>query len=386
MNYILFDDSRDNLLPLTFTRPVCDIRIGILTTREKWEKHLKAKTSTITEEYLSKKFPLVSAKQNILINGSVCPNKNLVKEILGLKQGDALFSGDTLIALNSSTTDISNYKNRKETKAFSLYIRNLWDIFQKNGVAIEADFNLLTAARKSQKLSKSNHVINPKNIFLEKGAKVECVVLNASTGPIYIGKDAEIMEGSMVRGPFSLGDHSQLKMGTKIYGPTTIGPESKAGGEVNNSVIFGYSNKAHDGFLGNSVVGEWCNIGADSNNSNLKNNYAPVRLWNYHQEKFETTGLTFCGLIMGDHSKCGINTMFNTGTVVGVSANIFGAGFPRNFIADFSWGGSSGFTTYKPNDAFSTAEKVYERRNKKFNDTEKEILMKVFEMTEKHRK
>jgi UDP-N-acetylglucosamine diphosphorylase/glucosamine-1-phosphate N-acetyltransferase len=386
MNYILFDDSRENLLPLTFIRPVCDIRIGILTIREKWEKYLKAKTSTITESYLSTKYPLVTAKQNLLINGSVCPNLKLVKDILALKSGEALFSDDTLVAVNSLTADIANYKNRKETKAFSLYVKNLWDIFQKNGKAIEGDFELLTKGKKSQKISKTNQVINPKNIFLEKGAKVEFATLNAGTGPIYIGKDAEVMEGCIIRGPFSLGDHSQLKMGAKIYGPTTVGPESKVGGEVNNSVIFGYSNKAHDGFLGNSVIGEWCNIGADSNNSNLKNNYAPVRLWNYHDEKFETTGLTFCGLIMADHSKCGINTMFNTGTVVGVSANIFGPGFPRNFIADFSWGGSGGFTTYKLNDAFGTAERVFERRNKKLTDTEKEILTRVFEMTEKHRK
>ncbi len=386
MNYILFDDSRDNLLPLTSTRPVCEIRIGILTIREKWEKYLKDKTSTLTEEYLSKKFPLVTKGQNLLINGSVCPNAKLVKDILALKPGDALFSEETLVAVHSSTADISNYKNRKETKAFSLYIKNLWDIFQKNGKAIEDDFELLTKGKKSQKISKSNQVINPKNIFLEKGAKAECAILNASTGPIYIGKDAEVMEGSIIRGPFSLGEHSQVKLGAKIYGPTTVGPESKVGGELNNSVIFGYSNKAHDGFLGNSVIGEWCNIGADSNNSNLKNNYAPVRLWNYHQEKFETTGLTFCGLIMADHSKCGINTMFNTGTVVGVSANIFGAGFPRNFIADFSWGGSGGFTTYLPKDAFATAQRVYERRGKVFNEIEKDILSKVFEMTEKHRK
>ena len=386
MNYILFDDNRDNLLPLTFTRPVCDLRMGILTIREKWEKFLKARTSTLTEEYLSKKFPLVSSKQNLLINGSVFPNQKLLKDILELKPGEALFSEDTLVAVNSPSADIANYKSRKETKAFSLQVKNLWDIFQKNGKAIEGDFELLTKGKKNQKISKSNQVINPKNIFLEKGAKVECSILNASAGPIYIGKDAEVMEGCIIRGPFSLGDHSQLKLGAKIYGPTTVGPESKAGGEINNSVIFGYSNKAHDGFLGNSVVGEWCNIGADSNNSNLKNNYAAVRLWNYHQEKFEATGLTFCGLIMADHSKCGINTMFNTGTVVGVCANVFGAGFPRNFIPDFSWGGAGGFTTYKLNDAFGTAERVFERRTKKFNDTEKEILAKVFEMTEKHRK
>jgi UDP-N-acetylglucosamine diphosphorylase/glucosamine-1-phosphate N-acetyltransferase len=386
MNYILFDDSRENLLPLTFTRPVCEIRVGILTIREKWERYLKTKTSTITESYLGTKYPLVTAKQNILINGSVCPNKNLVKDILALKSGEALVSEETIIAVNSSETDFTIYKSKKETKAFSLCIKNLWDIFQKNGKAIEDDFNLLTAGKKSQKISKTNQVINAKNIFLEKGAKVECSILNASAGSIYIGKDAEIMEGCLVRGPFSLGEHSQLKMGAKIYGPTTIGHESKVGGEVNNSVIFGFSNKAHDGFLGNSVIGEWCNIGADSNNSNLKNNYAQVRLWNYHQEKFESTGLTFCGLIMGDHSKCGINTMFNTGTVVGVSANIFGAGFPRNFIPDFSWGGASGFSTYIPKDAFATAQKAFERRNKKIDDREKDILSKVFEMTEKYRK
>ncbi|MBI4929581.1 MAG: GlmU family protein [Bacteroidetes bacterium] len=386
MNYILFDDSRENLFPLTLTRPVCEIRIGILTIREKWEKYLEAKTSTLTEDYLSKKFPLKESKQNILINGSVCPNQKLVKDILALKSGEALFSDETLVAINSSTSDTTNYKNRKETKAFSLYIKNLWDIFQKNGKAIEDDFYLLSSGKKSQKISKTNSIINPKNIFLAKGAKVEYSILNASAGPIYIGKDAEIMEGCMVRGPFSLGENSQLKMGAKIYGPTTVGPASKAGGEINNSVIFGYSNKAHDGFLGNSVIGEWCNIGADSNNSNLKNNYMPVKLWNYSQEKFESTGMTFCGLIMGDHSKCGINTMFNTGTVVGVSANIFGSGFPRNFIPDFSWGGAGGFSTYKPSDAIATAQRVYERRNKKFNDIEKEILTKVFEMTDKFRR
>jgi len=224
------------------------------------------------------------------------------------------------------------------------------------------------------------------HIFVEEGAKVECAILNASTGPIYIGKDAEIMEGAIVRGPLALCEHAALKMGAKIYGPTTIGPHSKVGGEVNNSVIIGYSNKGHDGFLGNSVLGEWCNIGADSNNSNLKNNYAEVKLWNYPQERFVNTGLTFCGLIMGDHSKCGINTMFNTGTVVGVNANIFGSGFPRNFVASFSWGGAAGFTTYKTADAFEVAARVFDRRGMVFNETEQEILQHVFEITAKYRK
>lgn len=386
MNFILFDSSRENFLPFTHTRPVCDMRIGILTVREKWELHLKSKTSTLTETYLQRKYPLKEAKQNLLINGSVCPNQKLVKEILALKQGEALFSGDTVVAVNSSSADPGNFKVRKTTTAFSLALKNVWDIFQRNGKAIESDFEILTKGKRSQKIPKTNQAINPRNIFIDKGAKVEGSFLNASTGPIYIGKEAEVMEGCMIRGPFSLGEHSQLKMGAKIYGPTTIGPECKVGGEVNNSVIFGFSNKAHDGFLGNSVIGEWCNIGADSNNSNLKNNYAPVKLWNYAFEKFETTGLTFCGLFMADHSKCGINTMFNTGTVVGVSANIFGSGFPRNFVPDFSWGGASGFTTYKLNDVFGTAERVFERRNKKFTEIEKEILQHVYEATEKFRK
>lgn len=386
MNYILFDSLRENFLPFTHTRPVCDIRIGILTIREKWEFYLKAKTTTITESYLEKKFPFKKTQQNILINGSVCPNQKLVKDILSLKKGDALYSGETLIAVNNSSADTSDYKNRKTTMAFSLSIKNIWDIFQRNGKAIESDFEIITKGRKSQKISKTNHVINPQRIFLDTGAKVEGAYLNASGGPIYIGKNAEVMEGSMIRGPFSLGDNSQVKMGAKIYGPTTVGPESKVGGEINNAVIFGFSNKAHDGFLGNSVIGEWCNIGANTNNSNLKNTYATVKLWNYAFERFETTGLTFCGLFMADHSKCGINTMFNTGTVVGVFANVFGAGFPRNFIPDFSWGGANGFTTYKLNDAFDTAERVFERRHKKFTDIEKEILQRVFEITEKYRK
>jgi len=394
MNYILFDDqvSRNNLLPLTFTRPIADIRIGILTIREKWEQMLNAKTSTLTEKYLSEKYPLALSIEddNIWINGSVCPNEKLIEEISTLKPEEALYDQQILLAVNSGNWSFDKIvwdackKYQSHSKAMT--ILNPWDIFSKNGDAIKSDFELITKGRKSFILSNTNQVIGMENIFVEEGAKVECAILNASTGPIYIGKDAEIMEGSIVRGPFALCEHSALKLGAKIYGPTTIGPHSKVGGEVNNSVIFGYSNKAHDGFLGNSVIGEWCNIGADSNNSNLKNNYAEVKLWNYEQEKFVPTGLTFCGLIMADHSKCGINTMFNTGTVVGVNANIFGSGFPRNFVPSFSWGGAAGFTTYKLKDAFDVAEKVFERRSMIFNDTEKAILTHVFEITEKYRK
>jgi UDP-N-acetylglucosamine diphosphorylase/glucosamine-1-phosphate N-acetyltransferase len=394
MNYILFDDkNRINLLPLTFTRPVADMRIGILTIREKWEKVLNASTSSKTEEYLSKKFPLKFSNDvdNIWINGSFCPNEILLKEIKELKTGQALVSSNVNIAINSGTNKIQDVNllngfTTTESKASALHIENPWDIFSKNEAAIQSDFDLITKGRKSQPISTTNQVIGKENIFVEEGAKIECAILNASTGPIYIGKDAEVMEGSIVRGPLALCEHSALKLGAKIYGATTIGPHSKVGGEVNNSVIFGYSNKGHDGFLGNAVLGEWCNIGADSNNSNLKNNYAQVKLWNYQKERFVNTGLTFCGLVMGDHSKCGINTMFNTGTVVGVNANIFGSGYPPNFVPSFSWGGAVGFATYKLTDAFEVAARVFERRGLVFNETELEILKHVFELTEKYRK
>lgn len=395
MNYILFDNdaTRSNLLPLTFTRPVADIRIGILTIREKWEKLLDTATSSRTEKYLSKKFPVEYAidTDNVWICGSVCPNEKLVEEVKTLEPYQALLSAGHLIAANTGSDmhfseSLSDNYTRFESHAQAMRIEYPWDIFSKNGEAIKADFDLLTKGRKSLALSPTNQVIGVEHIFVEEGARVECAILNASTGPIYIGKDAEIMEGAVVRGPLALCEHASLKLGAKIYGPTTIGPHSKAGGEINNSVIIGYSNKGHDGFLGNSVLGEWCNIGADSNNSNLKNNYAEVKLWNYARERFVGTGLTFCGLIMGDHSKCGINTMFNTGTVVGVNANIFGSGFPRNFIPSFSWGGAAGFTTYKTKDAFEVAARVFERRGMIFNETEQEILSHVFEITEKYRK
>ena len=394
-HYILFDDSRRlNLLPLTFTRPVAEIRIGILTIKEKWEKFLKTNCHYLTVDYLQEKFqPADGEKESCLINGGVIPDSALINSIKKLKVGETLVWGETVIATVLPSTPHPGYtptfeslKNKIILIEKPFMVVNLWDIFTQNGRAIEQDYELLTKNRKSEPLSKSNHAINPDRIFIEKGAKIECSSLNATNGPIYISSDAEIMEGSNVRGPFALCKGSALKMGTKIYGPTTIGPYSKVGGEVNNSVFFGCSNKAHDGFLGNSVIGEWCNIGADSNNSNLKNNYASVKLWSYSQKGFVDTGLQFCGLIMGDHSKCGINTMFNTGTVVGVNANIFGSGFPRNFIPSFSWGGAQGFSVYSIPKAFETAEIVFERRGIVFNEIEKKILNRVFELTEESRK
>lgn len=389
MNYILFDGAvRNQLLPFTFTRPVADIRVGILTIREKWEKYLESTTSTITEDYLSGKWPMVELEENVMINASFLPNETLVQQIQDLKQGEALFHNEDVVAffaLEDEDIDFDTCKSI-EMEGQALRIEHTWDIFKNNGEALAADFELLTAGRESQPISSTNQVISPENIFLEEGAKVECSILNASTGPIYIGVNAEVMEGSIVRGALALCENATLKLGAKIYGPTTVGPHSKVGGEVNNSVIFGYSNKGHDGFLGNSVMGEWCNIGADSNTSNLKNNYAEVRLWDYASEKFEPTGLQFCGLMLGDHSKCGINTMFNTGTVVGVSANIFGAGFPRNFIPSFSWGGSGGTTTYKTNKAFEVAEVVMSRRDVELTEEDKAILEHVFEETKQYRR
>lgn len=390
MNYILFDGpSRNNLLPFTYTRPVADIRVGILTIREKWEHYLGMTTTTITEDYLSDKYPMVEMEENVLINSSFLPNSELAEMVKSLEENQAIFKNEDVIAFfaKDAQQDI-NFENFDaiEYDDEILKIEHTWDIFSKNGQAIEEDFELLTRGRRSQPIPSSNNVISGQNIFIEKGAKLEFTILNASSGPIYIGKDAEIMEGSIIRGPFALCDHATVKLGAKIYGPTTVGPHSRVGGEVNNSVIFGYSNKGHDGFLGNSVLGEWCNLGADTNNSNLKNNYAEVRLWDYNTETFAKTGLQFCGLMMGDHSKCGINTMFNTGTVVGVSANIFGSGFPRNFVPSFSWGGNSGFTTYLTNKAFEVAEVVMSRRDVELTDEDKAILEHVFENTKKYRR
>ncbi len=389
MNYILFDGNvRNALLPFTFTRPVADIRIGILTIREKWEKYLGYTTTTITEEYLSEKFPMVELEDNIMINASFLPNSVLAEIVRNLEENQAVFYDDEVIAFyakEGQEVDFESFHIFDYTDE-CIRIENTWDIFQKNDAAIREDFELLTQDCFSQPIPKSVNVIAPENVFIEEGAKLEFVTLNASTGPIYIGKNAEIMEGSVIRGPFALCEEAQVKLGTKIYGATTVGPHCRVGGEINNSVLFAYSNKGHDGFLGNSVLGEWCNIGADSNNSNLKNNYEEVKLWSYESERFEKTGLQFCGLMMGDHSKCGINTMFNTGTVVGVSTNIFGSGFPRNFVPSFSWGGASGFTTYMTNKAFETAKIVMSRRHVAFTEEDAKILEHIFEETKKYRK
>jgi UDP-N-acetylglucosamine diphosphorylase/glucosamine-1-phosphate N-acetyltransferase len=388
MNIILFDDERRaHLLPLTFTRPVADLRVGILTIKEKWEKFTQLPTSFLSQDYLQNKFPVTISEDNYLIAGSLLPSTQLWESICALEPGKALVQQGELLAARSignSIQTLTSAYNIIQYELISPRISDLWDIFSLNGEAIRFDFDLLTKGRKSQNLEPGNTLIGSE-IFIEPGAKISCSVLNASQGPIYIGKNAEIWEGSLIRGPFALCEGASVKMGAKIYGATTIGPESRVGGEVSNVVIQGYSNKGHDGFLGNAVLGEWCNIGADSNNSNLKNNYAEVKIWSYPLQRFVSTGLQFCGLIMGDHSKCGINTMFNTGTVVGVSANIFGAGFPRNFIPSFTWGGPQGSTEYHLEKASETARLVMARRNKKFDGAEQEIFTKVFHFTKSFR-
>lgn len=394
MNYILFDSAfRNNLLPLTFTRPVADLRIGILTIREKWEFMLGTTTSSLTEPYLATKYPVVKAESNILINGSVCPNKKLVEAVVKLKPGQTLVKDDGIIAMALTAELLETFGGEAgddiETISIDndfVKIENTWDLFKYNDRVLREDFEMITKGRKSQPLSKTNRVVNPENIFVEKGAVVEFAILNASTGPIYIGKDAEIMEGTKVRGALALCEHSVLKMDAKIYGATTIGPYSKVGGEVNNSVFLGYSNKAHDGFIGQSVIGEWCNLGADTNASNLKNTYEEVKVWSYAEDSFVLTGLQFCGLIMGDHSKSGINTMFNTGTVVGVNANVYGAGFQRNFVPSFSWGGTHGFTDFDLKKAMNIATAVFKRRNLEFNETEQNILKEIHSLTHKNRR
>ncbi|ARS40114.1 glucose-1-phosphate thymidylyltransferase [Sphingobacteriaceae bacterium GW460-11-11-14-LB5] len=387
MTINLFDDaSWMSLRPLTFTRPVADLRIGILTIAEKWAKYLKADFGFQTQDYLSVKFA-TKPNADLFINGSVCPDEALLSAVTGLKAGEVLYQRDVIIAYSSDQHDLASVKSLKPVEYKSDFIQIVYPehIFGNNPGEIRKDFKLLTEGRSSAKISSTNQLLGD-DVFFEEGAKAECSVLNSTIGPIYIGKNAEVWEGSLIRGSFALGENSSIKMGAKIYSGTTIGPNSRAGGEINNSVIWGNSAKGHEGYLGNSVMGEWCNIGADTNNSNLKNNYAEVKLYDYEGKKMRNTNLQFCGLIMADHAKSGINTMFNTGSVVGIGANVFGAGFPPNHVPDFSWGGASGFDTYRLNKMFETTEKVFARKNITFDEVEKDIITKVFELTESYRR
>ena len=395
MNVIFFDDKkRVEFLPLVYTKPIAKLRIGILTIEEKWQAYFKEQDknitiSYITEDYLSDKFPLKTETENIFINSRFLPNKKLVDFIANnLINDEAFYDDGVLVAARCNLEQFQNssYYIKDTNESFiDIELNSTTDLFSKNEAALLDDFNLITKGRKSQPLSQTNTLIGD-NIFVEEGAKVEAAILNSTTGPIYIGKNAEVMEGSIVRGGLALCEGAVLKLGAKIYGATSIGKYSKVGGEVNNAVIQDFSNKGHDGFLGNSVIGEWCNLGADTNTSNLKNNYSEVKKWSYSEEKLTNSGLQFCGLIMGDHSKCGINTMFNTGTTVGVSANVFDSGFPPKFIPSFAWGGKQGFDTYKLEKMIEVAKVVMARRNIELTETDQQILTAIFEQTAKYRK
>ncbi|ASU35309.1 putative sugar nucleotidyl transferase [Mucilaginibacter xinganensis] len=393
MAIILFDDNaHQTLLPLTFTRPVANLRIGILTIAEKWAKYLKQDTSYFTQPWLQGKFPVKIEQNNIFIFGGVCPDEQLLEAIDRLQNGEALKYGDQLLAVKLNAVDAAGFDPRNDFSSVTVLdntpviIRFPEDIFRKNDIELRKDYKLLTNGRSSASIGATNIIIGD-DFFAEEGAIADCSTFNTTNGPIYLAANTEVWEGTHIRGAFAICEHSQVKMGAKIYGATTVGPYSRVGGELNNAVIWGYSSKGHEGYLGNAVMGEWCNIGADSNNSNLKNNYDDVKLWDYTAQRFRKTGLQFCGLIMADHAKCAINTMFNTGTVVGVSANVFGAGFPRNFVPDFSWGGAQGYEVYSIKKMFDTAEKVFARRDhREFDDNEKHILKTVFELTEEFRR
>lgn len=383
MNIILFDGKEySDLLPLTFTRPVAELRMGILTFAERWKLIFQTeKISYLTQGYLSEKYTLQNEEENVFINPAYFPNQDFIFQLKNLKFGEAFYYQGELVA---AKTTLENFQLNKFVKKLditfeSFHIQYPWDLFTFNSDAITYDFQLITQGRKSCTLSNTVRIIgDPSQLFVEEGAVAECAILNTKEGPIYLGKNSEIMEGAMIRGSFALGTGSKINMGAKVYGGTTIGPYSKVGGEVNNIIILGYSNKGHDGFVGNSVIGEWCNLGADTNSSNLKNNYAEVKLWNYTKQKFIKSGLQFAGMIMGDHSKSAINTQFNTGTVVGVSANIFTSGFPPNIIKSFSWGGKSESPNFKLEQVFEVAEKTMKRRGIELYEQDKKIIEYIY--------
>ena len=390
MNILLFDGpERNQLLPFTFIRPVAQLRIGIDLLQDKWEAFLGAKCGVYTQNYLQAKYPIKEAKENLFVNPAYLPTKVLADKINALALNDALVvEGNVVACLIKESHPPANLTslNVIPLEENPLHINTATDLFIHNDAVLEADFIRLTGGRKSASISSSNQVIAPENIFLEDGAKVECAILNASNGPIYIGKNAEVMEGSMLRGGIALCENAVVKMGAKIYGGTTLGPFVKVGGELNNVLILGYSNKGHDGFLGNAVIGEWCNIGAASDASNLKNNYGKLRVWNYSKESFIKTDLQFCGLLMGDYSRCSIHSTFNTATVVGVCANLFGSGFPRTFLPSFSYGGAQGLKTYAFDKALESNRSMMERRGVDLTSYDRDVLRTVFDFTAQWRK
>jgi UDP-N-acetylglucosamine diphosphorylase/glucosamine-1-phosphate N-acetyltransferase len=396
MHVLLFDDPaiRPHLLPFTFTRPVAALRCGILTLAEKWQRRLDAPTvGYLTQPYLQAKYPAGQvAGPALVINGAVCPDDLLVRQVQALAPGQGLYCEEVLVAAHladaSQVAELiqDGLREQQQVAEPVTVISRPWQLFLQNGAEIRRDFALLTHGRTSQPVGDAHTIVYaPENIFIEEGVKIRAAILNAENGPIYLGKNVQVHEGAVLKGPLAVGEGSHVNVGAKLRGDNTIGPFCKVGGEIGNSILLGYSNKGHEGYLGNSVIGEWCNLGADTNTSNLKNNYAPVKVWSHTAHRFVDTGQTFCGLMMGDHSKCGINTMFNTGTVVGVGANIFGAGFPRQFIPSFSWGGPAGFETFRLPKFAEVAERVLSRRGLGYDEIEQALMAEVYKQTEEDR-
>ncbi len=387
-NIVLFDTSERHCacLPIAFTRAVSDVRVGISTIKEKWQHYLPSEYTALTADYLAVKYPALPAEARF-VAGHVCPDAALAAAVARLAVGSALVGHEgELLAFAGSRADFDARRFATTVAYDSPYVAiyAAYDIFRENGRELEKDFRRLTAGRTSQPLPESCRLVGEPTfpdgtprLFIEEGAKLECVIINVNNGPVYIGRDAEVMEGVCIRAPFAACTHATVNMNAKIYGATTLGPYCKVGGELSNVVMQAYSNKGHDGYLGNAVIGEWCNLGADTNCSNLKNNYAEIKLWDYVTHRFKPTGMQFCGLLMGDHSRSGINTMFNTATVVGVGANVYGPGFPRTVIDSFVQGGAEGFQSVPVTKVMEMAGRMMARRGKSLTDAERQVLQSL---------
>lgn len=386
MNLILFDtpEYRDFLKPLTLTRPVAGLRCGVLTLTEKWEQRLNSPASFLTEEYLKEKFPARYTADNLYVNASCLPDAALVCAVQALNTGESIYAGNDLIALRTADHLDYGFEPAKKGRAYDepvSFVRELPHLFLNNGPQIEVDYALLSANRPSEKITDPHTAIYREDrVFTGSNVQVRAAIINAEAGPVYIDDDAIIQEGAIIIGPVAIGRNAMVAFGAKIRSNTTIGPFCRVGGEVGNSVFHAYSNKAHDGFLGNSYIGEWCNLGANTNNSNLKNNYKSVSLYSYALNGFYDTGEIFCGTFLGDYTKAGISTMFNTGTVAGVCSNIYGSGFQEKFIPGFTWGGKAeGYQPYRFDKAVEVIGATMSRRSQSLDGKDLNILKYIAE-------
>ncbi|MDB5274098.1 MAG: glucose-phosphate thymidylyltransferase [Chitinophagaceae bacterium] len=376
MDFTLFDESdlRKHLMPFTALRPIGHIRVGVFCLYEKWEMHLQGKASFRSADYLQTLFPFRENEWNI--NAALLPDENIVQQIVALTTGEKLMSTDgTLLAYRGSSAN----KERIATGVVRK-IHRLWDIFSFNGAEIKNDFEwICKTRRRALQIDSATVLYGKENIFIEEGASIKAAVINAETGPVFIAKGAEVQEGTLIRGGFALCEGAVTAMGSKFRGDCTIGPYSKVGGEVNNTVFFGYSNKGHDGYIGNSVVGEWCNLAAATNVSNMKNNHSEVRVYNMAYGTFEKTGKVFCGVFIGDYSRCGIGTTLNTGSVLGIGVNLFDTGFPEKFVPSYSWGTPQELNSFRKAEWFQMAEQTKKLKQQTLSAEERAMLEIVWE-------